>query len=57
MGGFLRNLGEKGHPSPAGIRLVEGRRFIGSVNATAFELSRWRDGRCGVGFPRTLSAV
>jgi hypothetical protein len=26
-------------------------------DTTAFELSRWRDGRYGVGFPRTLLAV
>jgi len=27
------------------------------IASTAFELSRWRDGRCGVDFPRTLLAV
>jgi hypothetical protein len=27
------------------------------LNLGAFELSRWRDGRCGVDFPRTLLAV
>jgi hypothetical protein len=25
--------------------------------ARVFELSRWRDGRCGVGCPRTLLVV
>ena len=27
------------------------------ADAAAFELSRWRDGRCGMGFPRALLAV
>jgi hypothetical protein len=28
-----------------------------SASYCQFELSRWRDGRCGVGFPRRLLAV
>ena len=32
-------------------------RPMSFLDPGAFELSRWRDGRCGVGFPRTLLAV
>jgi len=31
--------------------------YHGFRQATAFELSRWRDGRCGMGCPRSLVAV
>jgi hypothetical protein len=54
-----------GEPAPAGerCRFKSMGQYRGMLTTNRllvraeFGLSRWRDGRCGMGFPRTLLAV
>jgi hypothetical protein len=36
---------------------TDSQQLTGSLHIRAFELSRWRDGRCGMGIPWRLLAV